>query len=91
MRKVSVGSLDALIRHTQANDRSRGGRAGAEIIGISLCATECGVLACSINSCGHMANQLSAPLLVGARLAGEGVLEIAFAGKPRSYRAEGTK
>ncbi|MEB0227158.1 hypothetical protein QN414_22975, partial [Pseudomonas sp. 5S1] len=38
----------------------------AKIIGISLCATECGVVACSINSCGHMANQFSGPSPVGA-------------------------
>jgi hypothetical protein len=30
MRKVSVGSLDAVIRHTQADDRSRRERAGQD-------------------------------------------------------------
>ena len=34
-----------------------------------------------------MANQLSPPLPVGARLAGDDVLETAIAGKPCSYRA----
>ena len=46
-----IGGLVVVIRHTQAGDRSRGEPAEAEFFGISLCATECGVVACSINSC----------------------------------------